>query len=122
MGTKYIVDGRPNRSPDRLATFCETVELPGLTDPGNGQVTLSDADVDVKQSALVNHGANANQTEVVDLAKATHPRTNEFAALSGYQRTSTTAAADGWELFERMRSYGLSPSEYFRAGTPPLLI
>ena len=55
---------------------------------------------------------NETQPEQADLGSIPHTRTNAFAAASGYQHARN--------LFDKMRSYGLLPEDYFRRAVLPL--
>jgi hypothetical protein len=109
-------DTRPNRSPTRLEPYRYTMTLPGVTLDLTGHTHLFDdlAQVKVMQSRLVDKAANESQEEIVDPASVSHARMNPFGALSGYQHTRS--------LFDTMRAYGLSPAQYFKFASLPLLV
>ena len=119
-GVGHLVEGRPNRAPDyrtphQLERFRFFTLLPGLT-LGSSLDThlLDDLDqTEVMQSKFVDPTANEDQEQVVyEPNVVQHARTNEFAALSGYQHAR--------ELFDTMRLYGLDPVTYFRLAALPL--
>jgi hypothetical protein len=109
-------DARPNRSPQRLERYRRTMTLPGITLDSTGHTCLLDdfAQVKVMQSRLVDTVANESQEETVNPASVSHARMNPFGALSGYQHARS--------LFDTMRAYGLSPVQYFKFATLPLLV
>jgi len=113
-GIAKVVVGRPNRSPAALEVFREDVDVPGLTEDPQGFVKLLDGQwVTVTKSRLLDKNADEKDPETVPLA-VRDPRTNPFAALSGYQH--------GRELFDRMRWYGLRPRRYFALADLPLVV
>lgn len=111
-GLHTIVEARANRSPEELSAFTELCDLPGLV-AGN-PVTLTDdlGQVEVRESELL--GGNPARQKQVYLPLGGHPRTDDFAALSSYMHARL--------LFDRMRTYGLSPEEYFKFANLPLLV
>ena len=121
-GVGHLVEGRPNRAPDyrtldQLERFRSWMTLPGLTlDSSLDTHLLDSSDFDqteVMQSTFVDPTANEDQEQVVDEPSLVpHARTNEFAALSGYQHAR--------ELFDTMRLYGIDPVQYFRFAAFPL--
>jgi hypothetical protein len=111
-GLAKLVEGRPNRAPERLQPFLERVTLPRLNKVGQ-KVVVSDGEVDVKRSRLVEPGADEGLTEEVLLNDCTHSSAKKFGALSAYLHAS--------ELFDRLRACGFLPAEYFRAAALPLV-
>lgn len=108
----------PHCGSDVLDHCRHDVVLPGLT-PGNPTTLKDDRyQVEVMQSKLcgrLTSGAtapNETQPEQADLGSIPHTRTNAFAAASGYQHARN--------LFDKMRSYGLLPEDYFRRAVLPL--
>jgi hypothetical protein len=115
-GRGHLVEVRPNRRPQAFEPFRHSTVLPGLT-LVSGQTHLLDdlGQVKVTQSKLVDKLADESKEEVVvQPTNVPHARTNPFAALSGYQHAR--------ELFDTMRSYGVSPTTYFRLADWPLLV
>jgi hypothetical protein len=113
-GAGRLVDARPSRAPDRLQKYQTLTPLPGLTTDVNGNTPLIDSPLDhvqVMQSTLVDVNADEAQTQVVDLAAIPNARTNDFAAVSGYQHAR--------ELFDTMETYGLWPPEYLKFASWP---
>ncbi len=119
-GVGHLAEGRPNRAPDdrtldQLERFRSWMTLPGLTLDNSLETHLLD-DLDqaeVMQSKFVDPTANEDQDQLVDEPSLVqHARTNEFAALSGYQHAR--------ELFDTMRIYGIDPVQYFRFAAFPL--
>ena len=111
-GVHTIVDARANRSPEELSAFTEPCNVPGLV-AGN-PVTLTDdlGQVEVRESELL--GGNPATRKQIYLPLDGDPRTDDFAALSSYMHAR--------QLFDRMRSYGLSPEEYFKFAKLPLVV
>lgn len=123
-GPAGLVGARPTRAPAALEPFRHPVDLPGLTLAGGETVLLDDLDqVKVTRSKLVDPTADENDPERVRPGQVRHPRTNPFAALSGYQQ------ARGWRgsrhargLLDTLRACGLPPEQYFRFAGLPLLV
>ena len=126
-GLGKLIDSRPNRSPQRLKPYLDTRTLAGVTLGLFFDTVLHD-DLDqvaVKQSKLVDPGANEGADQVVAPPCVTHPRLNWFAAISAYQHTRGLQPSVGLALpglLDTMRAYGLLPSEYFRFASLPLRV
>lgn len=123
VGLGKLIESRPNRSPERLNAFkYANVELDGLV-PAN-PVMLADSWVDVRQSELATPAGNPGVTVGVRPATVTHPRRDDFAALSGYQHTR--ARFDQLKLvrslFNTIVAFGLSPNAFFRFAIAPLQV
>jgi hypothetical protein len=124
-GPAGVVDARPNRSPERLAGFRDEVTLTRISLDGTGRTTLHDDGdmVEITKSKLVDKQANETEAGVEQPAAVTNARTNSFAALSGYERARASFNQHhGRPLFETMVSFGLSPLQYFRFASCPLLV
>jgi hypothetical protein len=122
-GLGQLIEARPNRAPDRLNAFkFASVQLDGLL-PTN-PVLLADAWVDVRQSELARPIGNPGATQGVQPATVSHPRRDDFAALSGYE--NTRAQFDQLKLvrslFNTIVAYGLPPADYFRFALAPLQV
>ena len=115
-GLGDLINARPNRSPKRLEKYRTMVPLPGLTLGGTGAANLRDdlGQVQVTQSTILDPTANETVAQTVFPVDPTHSRLNDFAALSGYQRSRG--------LWDTMRAYGLSPIQYFKFARWPLRI
>jgi hypothetical protein len=109
----------PHCGPDVFEPYRSPVALPGLT-PRQPTELKDDLDqVSVMQSRLAGPLSNLGsvdetQPEQADLNNIPHARTNIFAAASAYQHAR--------ELFDKMRSYGLRPEDYFRLAALPLRV
>lgn len=110
---------RPNRSWTVLDP--EKVNVPlGNLPPGGapGSVQLvdpdpnNDPDFRVVNSRLVDPPALDGAAREVQPPLTPHVRTNVFAAVNAFFHTR--------QLFDRLRSYGLSPAEYFRFVARPI--
>jgi hypothetical protein len=122
-GLGGLIEGRPNRSSERLAPFADPVELDGVVLAG-GMVRLSDAHglASVMQSKFVNQGANQAQPELVD-PNVGSPRTNPFSALNAYGHVRGQFDDHNLRsLFNTILAYGILPHHYFRAASRPLLV
>ena len=115
-GVGHLDGARRNRAGGVLKRFLERGTLPDLTPVPGGGYTLVDGagQVRVLRSRLVDSGANDTQPQVEDPSAVDDPRTNPFAAISGYQH------ARG--LFDTMVSYGLRPRQYFKLASLPLRV
>jgi len=124
-GLGNLIDSRPNRSPDRLKKYLHTRTLAGVTLGPFYEVRLHD-DLDqvrVLQSKLVDRTADETLDQIVFPLCIDHPRRNDFAAISAYQHARGLEPAVGPPasgLLDTMRSYGLSPVQYFRFAALPL--
>jgi hypothetical protein len=125
-GLGKLIESRPNRSPERLNAFKDnSVRLEGIGLDSQGDCILADdlALVDVRQSTLVSGDANEGASQEVCPANVVEPRTNDFAALGGYERAR--GRFDQYHLrslFETIIAYGLWPNAYFRFAINPLQI
>src|SRR5262249_16507943 len=81
-----------------------------LVDPDPN--TPPDPDFQVTNSRLVDIGLPENAPKEVPPSVHDHVRTNTFAAVNAFFNTK--------QLFDRMRSYGLAPADYFRFVTRPI--
>ena len=107
----------PHCGPDVFEPYRSLVVLPGLTPPQPTELKDDLDQVSVMQSRLAGPLSNLGsvderQPEQADLNNIPHARTNIFAAASAYQHAR--------ELFDKMRSYGLRPEDYFRRAALPL--
>jgi hypothetical protein len=124
-GPGGLVGARPNRSPQRLANFRQPVTLEGIVLDAQLEAHLQDNNnrLKVTKSKLVDPAAVESQEEVVAPAAVTHARMNALAALGGYQRgRAQFDQHHARPLFETLLAYGLSPVQYFKFATRPLII
>ena len=113
--TKHLLEVRPNRKSSAFEPYRHPTLLPGLALAPEGVRLADDLNqVMVMRSRLVDRDADESQAQVVQPADNRNVRTNTFAALSAYQHAR--------EFFDTMRSYGLSPTAYFRLASLPLLV
>lgn len=127
VGTGDIVDARPNRSPNELERYRQWVDLTGLAPGATGRVTLADDLIEVRQSPIVRPPGDPKlPQDIADPMKVTHARTNDFAALSGWEHARGYRYPPGDArprgLFDLLLAFGFSPDQYFRSAALPLLV
>jgi hypothetical protein len=110
-----VLECRPNRSGAKLDPYRKSTSLDGAADSA-GKIDLREdlGNFEIRESCLIDAGADGTRGKVADLADNKGARTNTFAAFSAYTR------ARGF--FDRMRSYGIAPADYFRAASRPLRV
>ena len=125
-GIGGLTAARPNRAPSRLLNYVQTRTLAGLQLGFLDATLLDDLNqVDVLQSRLVAGNADETKTQLVYPICIIHPRMDWFAATSAYQHARGLVPTTGLArrgLFDTIRSYGLSPLEFFRFATFPLRV
>ena len=114
VGEHPISSRRPSRSPQELSPFTVQRPLPGI--PAGAPPYLLQDDqippqVEVRESELLDGDPNVVRTVNVPLRD---PRSDDFSAVSAYVHAR--------DLFDRMRSYGLVPHDYFRFARFPLIV
>lgn len=117
-GVGAVQGVRPNRAPAAFENLRKPTDLPGLVDDGTRCTVLSDTadfrQIEVRQSKRVDKTANEAVPQPLCPAKIRDARTSDFAAGSAYRHAR--------KLFDRMRSYGIAPVDYFRLAAMPLLL
>ena len=120
---------RPDCGPEVLEPYRYDVTLPGLYSTelkdDLDQVSVMQSrlagrlptssmldEAEAGEEEINQEEVNETEPERGDIANIPHARTNLFAAASGYQHAR--------ELFDKMRSYGLPPEDYFRRAALPL--
>ena len=124
-GLGFLIDSRPNRSPQRLIPYLEPGTLAGVTLGSLSDVILHDDldEVAVMQSRLADPTANEGADQVVTPLSVTHPRMNWFAAISGYQHARGLLPTGGIAhpgLMDTLHRYGLSSTGFFKFVRRPL--